>query len=120
MGDILPRMFPRAHASKQREAEKMLAGLKKMAELENALDALDNDPRQASEKYFELRSVLHKIDDLSPPLVLTRRQERLVDQMRDVVASCAETFAQSEKERVFTQLEEAAEAALRALDRAKV
>lgn len=113
MGEILPKMFPRAQPSKMKQATQMVEDLKKLVQLEEDLDALDNDSREVMQKYFEIKGTLHKIDALSPPLVLTRRQERLVEKMRETLESCAE----GERERQFAELEEKAEHAMKSLDR---
>jgi len=115
IGPNIPKLFPRARPAKQRQAEKLMDELKQWVELETQMEELENDPREPNEIFFEMRSVLARCDALAH-IPLTRRQERLVSNLRDKVDSCA--MARIEER--YDKMTERARKALESMERAKM
>jgi len=112
IGPVIPKLFPTAQPTKKKHAEKMIDDLKQWIELEAMMEELENDPREVSEIFFEMRNCLARCEALSH-VPMTRRQERLVSNLRDKVESCV--FQQLEER--FAKMQERAQAALDSLDR---
>ncbi|KAH9255732.1 hypothetical protein BASA81_006126 [Batrachochytrium salamandrivorans] len=115
IGDIIPDLFPNAKPSKRRAAEKLADELTDWIAIEEQMEDLENDQREVIELFFDMQDCLNRVDQLQH-IPMTRRQERLVDNLREKVEQCK---SQQSEERI-AKMEERAQSALDSLDRSRM